>query len=199
MLISFEGMDKSGKTTQIKLLSEYLKKRGLKVVITREPGGTNVGEMIRKILLDKGNNMFDRTELLLYLASRSQNSKEIIIPALEENKVVICDRYIDSSIVYQGFGRGIDIEEIKKLNTFATYGIIPDITFVMLIDQETYEKRKGMQDRIESSGDEFLKKVLNGYQKLKSLNEKRFFFVDSNGRIEDIFDRIKNIIIKHIF
>ena len=196
MLISFEGMDKSGKTTQIKLLSDYLKSKNHEVVITREPGGTEVGEMIRKILLDIKNNIFDRAELLLYLASRSQNTKEVIIPALKEGKIVICDRYIDSSVVYQGFGRGIDVEEIKKLNYFATYGVIPDITFVMQIDPKTYEKRKGVQDRIESSGNEFLKRVFEGYAKLKSLNEERFFFIDSNGRIEDIFDRIKKIISK---
>ncbi len=196
MLISFEGMDKSGKTTQIKLLSDYLKSKNREVVITREPGGTEVGEMIRKILLDIKNNIFDRAELLLYLASRSQNTKEVIIPALKEGKIVICDRYIDSSVVYQGFGRGIDVEEIKKLNYFATYGVIPDITFVMQINPKTYEKRKGVQDRIESSGNEFLKRVFEGYTKLKSLNEERFFFIDSNGRIEDIFDRIKKIISK---
>ncbi len=196
MLISFEGMDKSGKTTQIKLLSDYLKSKNREVVITREPGGTEVGEMIRKILLDIKNNIFDRAELLLYLASRSQNTKEVIIPALKEDKIVICDRYIDSSVVYQGFGRGIDVEEIKKLNYFATYGVIPDITFVMQINPKTYEKRKGVQDRIESSGNEFLKRVFEGYTKLKSLNEERFFFIDSNGRIEDIFDRIKKIISK---
>ena len=196
MLISFEGMDKSGKTTQIKLLSDYLKSKNQEVVITREPGGTEVGEMIRKILLDIKNNIFDRAELLLYLASRSQNTKEVIIPALKEGKIVICDRYIDSSVVYQGFGRGIDIDQIKKLNYFATYGVIPDITFVMQIDPKTYEKRKGVQDRIESAGNEFLKRVFEGYTKLKSLNEDRFFFIDSNGRIEDIFDRIKKIVLK---
>lgn len=197
MLISFEGMDKSGKTTQIKLLSNYLKEKGKDVVVTREPGGTKVGEMIREILLSKDNKISDRTELLLYLASRSQNTKNVIIPALKENKIVICDRYIDSSVVYQGFGRGINIELIKLMNKFATYEIEPDITFVMIIDKESYEKRKGMQDRIESSGSEFLKRVLDGYESLKSFKEKRFVFIDANRGIEDIFDRIKKVVSNH--
>ncbi len=194
MLITFEGMDKSGKTTQIKLLSDYLKEKGHDVVVTREPGGTKVGEIIREILLNKNNEISDRTELLLYLASRSQNTKNVIIPALKKNKIVICDRYIDSSIVYQGFGRGINIETIKLMNNFATYEIKPDITFVMIIDKESYEKRKGAQDRIESSGNEFLNRVLNGYEFLKSLEEKRFVFIDANRRIEDIFNRIKKVV-----
>jgi dTMP kinase len=198
MLISFEGMDKSGKTTQIKLLSRYLEEKGYNVIVTREPGGTKVGEMVRNILLDKNNNIANRTELLLYLASRSQNTKDIILPALKKNKIVICDRYIDSSIVYQGFGRGINIETIKFLNEFATYEVIPDITFVMIIDKESYEKRKGIQDRIESSGSEFLKRVLNGYETLKSFGEDRFTFIDANRSVKDIFDRIKKIIKRRI-
>ncbi len=197
MLISFEGIDKSGKTTQMKLLYEYLTKNGYDVVITREPGGTKVGEKIREILLNKENNIYERTELLLYLASRSQNTKEVILPALKAKKIVICDRYIDSSIVYQGFGRGISIEEIEKLNRFATYNTVPDITFVFQISMDVYEQRKGDQDRIESSGVEFLQRVFKGYEYLKRFKDERFVFIDANERIENIFNRIKSAIQNH--
>ena len=144
LFITFEGIDGCGKTTQIEMLSSDLQKEGIPFVLIREPGGTSIGEKIRTILLDKANSgMDERTELLLYEAARAQIVKEKIIPELESGKVVICDRFYDSTIAYQGYARGLDLQEIDFLNNWSAAGIKPDITFPAGLMKKTGSRQKG--------------------------------------------------------
>lgn len=130
LFITFEGADGCGKTTQLNLLAEYLKNRGREVILTREPGGKGLGEKVREILLNYDGEVSDRCESFLFLADRAQNIDIIVNPAVNDGKIVLCDRHIDSTVAYQGFGRGLDIERIKMLNTIATNGRKPDLTIV---------------------------------------------------------------------
>ncbi|MCK4778119.1 MAG: dTMP kinase [Actinomycetia bacterium] len=167
VFITFEGTEASGKSTQIKLLGEYLEKKGYDIALTRDPGGTRVGDKIRKILLNPSLKEIDfKLEALLYASSRAQLISEVIQPSLSENKVVICDRYIDSSLAYQVFGRGLPYNMIYELNQWATGDIWPDITFWMALKPEVAEERKELSDRMEKSGIQFHKKVFEGYEKL---------------------------------
>ncbi|MCD6450595.1 MAG: dTMP kinase [Thermotogaceae bacterium] len=167
VFISFEGIDGSGKTTQIEKLKNYLDRLNVDYVIVREPGGTNEGERIRQILLDKDSYLTPEAELFLLLASRSILTKRIIIPSLEREKIVIADRYADSSVAYQGYGRGLDIEFVNSGNARATYGLEPDITFYIDIPvEESIKRRKEKKiDRMEKDS-EFLKRVREGYLKM---------------------------------
>lgn len=198
LFISIEGPDGSGKSTQIKLLRDYLQNKGYDIVLTREPGGTQISEKIRNIILDKENkSMHSRTEALLYAASRAQHVEEIIKPALKENKIVICDRFVDSSLIYQGIGRGLGIENIYDLNLFAMQDVIPDLTLLFDIDMCRAKKRKenrGNLDRLESEKGTFHKDVFNGYKKLKDLYPKRIKTVRANGSIKQVQEEIINII-----
>jgi len=177
--ITFEGSECSGKSTQSKLLYEYLQQKGYKVVFLREPGGTKVSEAIREILLDNKNKAITgETELLLYMASRSQTVNEVIKPALEEGKIVICDRFLDSTIVYQGYGLGMDIKLIKSLGSFVTGKVNPDLT--ILLDLPLEKALNGIhrqKDRIESRSFEYHRKVKNGYLKLAKQEPKRIKIV----------------------
>ncbi|WP_456400939.1 dTMP kinase [Mesoaciditoga sp.] len=195
-LITFEGIDGCGKTTQIKKLSDYLKNKKVNFSVFREPGGTNIGEKIRKILLDSSNNNMDeKTEFLLYVASRSQLVKEQVKPRLEVGEYVILDRYIDSSVAYQGFGRGLGKRIVTLINEFATDMIYPDLTFYLEIDKETFEKRMRIKDRLEAEGWEFMKKVIEGYNSLKGA--KRFILIDGREPEDKIFRRIIEELEKH--
>jgi len=191
MFITFEGMDFCGKSTQVKLLSDYLKQIGKNVVTIREPGGTNISEKIRDILLDKNNKeMFVESELLLFSASRAQLVREIIIPKLMEGYFVLSDRFHDSSIAYQGYGRGINLEHVTKIQEFAIGEAIPDITFFIDIPIEEMEKRKlqfsfESLDRIELSQKRFYEKVRQGYLNLSKKNN-RFVKIDGRKSIQDI-------------
>lgn len=164
IFITLEGGDGAGKTTHLMSLAEKLRQMGREVLIIREPGGTAIGEKIRNILLDNDNEeMTARTELLLYEAARAQIVSEKIKPALESGKVVLCDRFFDSTIAYQGYGRGLDVEEIKKANLFATDNLVPDRTVVIFTDtvaNSIYRATKNDgADRIEAEGEAFQKKV----------------------------------------
>jgi dTMP kinase len=191
LFITTEGTDGSGKTTQIKLIESYLIEKGFEVVVTREPGGTAIGEKIRSIILDTENsNMSYITEMMLYASARAQLVNELIKPSLEAGKVVICDRFIDSSFVYQGFGRNIDIEIIERVNNIALDGVSPDITLFFDIDPEIALKRRIQStgaDRIEQEAMDFHKKVYNGYKKLASMYPDRIKAIDSNRSIQEIF------------
>lgn len=191
LFITTEGTDGSGKTTQIKLIESYLKEKGFEVVVTREPGGTAIGEKIRSIILDTENsNMSYITEMMLYASARAQLVNELIKPSLAAYKVVICDRFIDSSFVYQGFGRNIDIELIERVNNIALDGVRPDITIFFDIDPEIALKRRIQStgaDRIEQEAMDFHKKVYNGYKKLASMYPDRIKAIDSNRSIQEIF------------
>lgn len=190
MLITFEGLDYSGKSTQIKLLANRLRSTRHEVRVVREPGGTPVGERIRAILLDaQSTGMTPVGEFLLFSASRAQLVENVIKPELAAGKVVICDRFYDSSTAYQGFGRGIPLDAIRTVNALATDCLIPDLTFFIDIpldevERRIRERREG-KDRIESSGWTFYERVRAGYLHLAG-EEKRFHVLDGMKSIEEI-------------
>jgi dTMP kinase len=194
MLITFEGLDFSGKSTQVRLLSERLSLENFNVLVLREPGGTEIGEKIRTILLDKEvSGMTDASELFLFSASRSQLVEEVIKPALEGGMVVLCDRFYDSTTAYQGWGRGLSREAIDVVNLFATSGLTPDVTFFLDLPIDEVEKRmlraKSGKDRMESNGEGFYEKVREGYLSLAK-KEKRFVVIDAKQSIESIQDAV---------
>jgi len=195
LFITFEGADGCGKTTQMKLLADYLKTQGLEVVLTREPGGKGLGEKVREILLNYDGEVSDRCESFLFLADRAQNIDIIVNPAVEQGKIVLCDRHIDSTVAYQGYGRGLDLDRIKMLNNLATNGKKPDLTIVFDIDVETSMKRVGSEkDRMESAGIEFYNKVRNGYLEIAKEEPERIKVVDACKTIEEVFEEVKEII-----
>ncbi len=197
LFITFEGGDGCGKTTQIKLLDEYLRAKGYKTLLTREPGAKGLGEKIREILLNYDGEVSPRCESFLFLADRAQNVDCIIRPALADGTIVICDRHTDSSVAYQGYGRGLDIDRIKKLNALATDGLVPDLTIVLDVDVETSQARVGsVKDRMESAGVEFFERVRNGYLEIAKQEPERVKVVDSKQSIEDIHKQILELIKK---
>lgn len=199
MFITFEGLDFSGKSTQVKLLADYLVRNNKKVNLIREPGGTIISEKIRDILLDKKNTgMFEESELLLFASSRAQLVRETIIPKLKENEYVISDRFHDSSFAYQGFGRGIPTNFIKSLMEFVIASAVPDITIFIDIPLEEVAKRKAAisnltLDRIENTQGDFYKKVREGYLYLAE-TEDRFILLDGTKSISDLHNKIIKII-----
>ncbi|MDY0082384.1 MAG: dTMP kinase [Ignavibacteriaceae bacterium] len=197
MFISFEGIDFSGKSTQVKLLESYLKNQNKKVKLIREPGGTVISEKIRNILLDKENNsMVIETEIFLFSASRAQLVREVIRPSLDEGYYVISDRFHDSSTAYQGYGRGLPVESIIKINNLAIGNTVPDITFFIDIPNDVAIARKTKMpmadlDRIEVSEENFFERVRNGYLKIAE-TEKRFRVIDGTKSIKEINEKIIN-------
>lgn len=187
MLITFEGIDGSGKSTQIDLLADYLKGLEFEVVTLREPGGTELSEAIRELLLNSSYKISSTTELLLFEAARSELVNNIIKPALDAGKIVICDRFFDSTIAYQGYGRGLDIKTIDVFNELATMNIKPDLTFLLDIPLEQAQARAGNKkpDKIESSGNDFFERVFRGFRKIASKEKQRYIVIDANGTIED--------------
>lgn len=197
LFITFEGPDGCGKTTQMKLLAEYLEKKGEEVVLTREPGGKGLGEKVREILLNYDGEVSDRCESFLFLADRAQNIDIIVNPAVKAGKIVLCDRHIDSTVAYQGYGRGLDIERINMLNSLATNGKKPDLTFVFDVDVETSMKRVGKEkDRMESAGIDFHNRVRQGYLELAKQEPNRIKVIDATKSIEEIHDEVINILKK---
>ncbi len=193
--ITFEGADGCGKTTQLELLADYLKEKNKEVIITREPGAKGLGEKIREILLNYDGEVSDRCESFLFLADRAQHIDMIVNPAVEAGKIVLCDRHIDSSVAYQGYGRGLDIEQIDRLNMLATNGRRPDLTLVFDIDVETSMKRVGKEkDRMESAGVEFFNRVRKGYLELAKQEPERIRVLDATKSIEDIHNEVVKII-----
>lgn len=188
--ITVEGTDGAGKTTQIELLVEYLKKAGHDVVLTREPGGTDISEKIRELILDVDNSaMTDVTEAILYAASRAQHVSEKIVPAISQGKIVICDRFVDSSLAYQGYARGLDLKLIEDINSYAVNGVEPAMTlFFDLEPQEGIKRKKNMHslDRIEKEKLDFHYKVYEGYKDLMKKYPERIKQIDANKSIEDV-------------
>lgn len=198
-IISIEGGDGSGKSLLIGKISAYLEEAAVDHVITREPGGVAIAEAIRDILLDRGNTAMDyRTEALLFAAARRQHLVEKVIPAVAAGKVVIFDRYVDSSIVYQGYVRGIGMDEVEQLNQFATEGILPDVTIVLDVDPEVGRRRivenSREEDRLDKEDGGFHRRVREGYHILAERHPQRIRMVDANGSPEAVFAQVKPIL-----
>lgn len=198
LFITFEGTDGSGKTTQIKLLESYMTGLGHEVLLSREPGGTLVSEKIRDLVLDPENKeIVPLTEMILYAASRAQHVAQVIEPAIDQGKIVICDRYVDSSYAYQGCGRGVDLKIVADVNRVAINGVVPDITFFLDIDPEVALKRRISStgaDRIEQEKLEFHKNVYEGYKKMAILYPERIKTIDASLSVDEIFSQIKGYI-----
>ena len=194
--ITFEGIDGSGKTTQIKLLNKYLMDRGFDVVLTREPGGTALGDEIRDILLNPRNKgISSRAETLLFEASRAQLVEKVIRPSIENGKIVICDRFFDSTMAYQGAARGLGVQAILDMSLWATSGLVPDLTFLIAINVEICEQRMKIQrkkpDRIENEKNEFKEKISRGYLDVAEIFKERFEIIDGQMEIGAVFSIIK--------
>ena len=203
MLITFEGIDYSGKSTQATLLVSRLEKHGKEVIFLREPGGTSISENIRNILLDKEHlELKQITELFLFSAARTQLVSEVILPALQAGKVVVCDRFYDSTTAYQGYGRGINLNDIQAINRIATSETKPHLTFFIDIEIDELFKRQiaaGLSaDRMESSGRDFFERVRNGYWKLAEMESGRFIVVSGKLQIDEIHREIWDIVKKQI-
>jgi dTMP kinase len=194
ILITFEGIDFSGKSSQLQLLADYLQARGCETLVLREPGGTRISEQIREILLDNRNGMMAaETELLLYGSARAQVVAEKIIPWLDQGGVVLCDRFYDSTTAYQGYGRGLDLHFIEELNTFIISGRKPDLTILIDIAPDLASGRQHARsglDRMENQKTEFHNRVRNGYLKLAEMEPERFLKLDGNQSIKTIHNQI---------
>ena len=199
LFITFEGADGSGKTTQLNNVKAFLEQKGFDVVVTREPGALEIGQKIRNILLHHDGIVADRCEMFLFLADRAQHVETFIKPAIEEGKIVLCDRHVDSTIAYQGYGRGQDIQLLKDLNKMAVNGLTPDLTLVFDVSTEVAQERVGSEkDRMESAGIEFHRKVRNGYLELQKQECDRIKLVNANNSIEKVFEDTKEIVSKII-
>lgn len=198
LFISFEGIEGTGKTIQSKLLCEYLTKKGFKVLLTEEPGGTRIGRTIRDILLSVDNiEMAPLTELFLYNASRIQHIKEVILPAIKKGMVVITDRFSDSTVAYQGYGRGIELNLINAIEHIVTEGLRPDKTILLDLDVAIgLQRNKGInkEDRIELENVSFHERVRDGYHALAAKEPERIHVMDASKSIEHIHGSIKNLV-----
>lgn len=199
--ITFEGIDGCGKSTQAERLKDGLEKRGVHVIFVREPGGTKVSEAVRSILLNREHiELEDRTEALLMTAARAQVTREVIIPALKQGSWVIADRYTDSTLAYQGGGRALDFDWLVQLNTFATYGLVPDLTFFVDVLPDIGESRmKQNRDRIEKEGNDFQTRVRQKYLELLDLYPERIVALDGHRSINDIWNSIEEELIRRHF
>lgn len=196
--ITFEGCDGCGKSTQLKLLSDYLTKNNVPHIFTREPGGGKISEAIREILLNgKNAEMTDECEALLYAAARVQHLADRVEPALNEGKLVICDRYVDSSLAYQAYARGLGKDFIEKINAFALQNYLPDVTiFIDLTPEAAFLRKHGADenDRLEQAGMAFHKKVYEGYDTLAKTYPKRIARIDGNQTPQEIFDNVITVL-----
>ena len=203
-LVTFEGPEGCGKSTQIKRLAEQLEAQGIKVVCSREPGGTATGEAIRNILQHDavGEPLGERAELLLFAASRAQLMDQVVLPALERGEWVLCDRFIDSTMAYQGFARGMDIAALDRINDFAIHGRKPDLTLLLDLDigrgfqrlEKRYADGKGSADRFEREARDFHLRVRDGYHKLAEREPARFRIIDSDRTIDEVASTVWNTV-----
>ncbi|HVC87641.1 MAG TPA: dTMP kinase [Gaiellaceae bacterium] len=191
MFVTFEGVDWSGKSTQAELLADWLRKQGRSVLSTREPGGTPVGEAVRRAVLH-GDEMSPWAEAALYAAARAEHVERSIRPALERGDDVVCDRYIDSSLAYQGVARGLGEQRVLELNLTVTQGLMPDRTFLVLLDPVAARRRGGGQpDRIEREGDDFMRRVDAAYRGLAATFPQRIVTLDGARRPEEIAEEVR--------
>ena len=194
MFITFEGCEGVGKSRQIHMLEEYLKQNNIKYYLTREPGGCNVSEQIRSVILDgKNDAMADECEAMLYAAARVQLLNEVIAPKLKNGELVLCDRYIDSSLAYQGYARGLGVDFVEKINDYAIKNFMPDYTIFLSLTPEQAFKRKGgadKTDRVELLGLDFHNKVYEGYVDLAKKYSDRFIVIDASGEKHQTHQKI---------
>ena len=195
LFITFEGADGCGKTTQIELLNKYLQNKGYETLLTREPGAKGLGVKLREILLNYDGEVSPNCESFLFLADRAQHVDCIIKPAINEGKIILCDRHTDSTVAYQGYGRGLDLDRINYLNDIATSGLKPDLTIVFDVDVETSMSRVGKErDRMESAGMDFFNKVRNGYLKIAEKEPERVKVISSSDTIENIHKKVVELV-----
>lgn len=202
MFITFEGIDGSGKSTQARLLVDRLKEERIQCVFLREPGGTEISEKVRTILLDRDHlEMTQLAELFLFSAARTQLTSEVIRPSLEANMVVVCDRFYDSTTAYQGYGRGLDLDAVKRINRVASLGIVPDCTFILDIEPKEIHKRKALgkalldrPDRMEVGGDDFFEKVRRGYLAIAKEEPQRCYVINGARPRQEIHEEIWGIV-----
>jgi dTMP kinase len=205
MLVTFEGIEGSGKTTQADLLYTFLKKKGYNVIKTREPGGTGFGEALRDVLLRKDMRVFPLAELLVFMAVRAQHMEEVISPALAEGKIVLCDRFVDATYAYQGYGRSIDLGIIETFNRLVTKGVRPNLTILLDCDVDLAFKRKSaakqQMDRFERESVSFHRKIRDAYLKLSEEDSKRFFVIDPSLDVEGahrmIREKVESLLQSH--
>ena len=195
LFLTFEGVDGCGKSTQLSFLTDYLEQQGYDVLLTREPGGCRISEQVRDILLDPENRgMSAEAEMLLYAAARSQHIDETILPALEQGKIVLCDRYLDSSIAYQGYGRGLAEERVREANRYALENCLPDATFLFLLEVGSsfarIESGRESTDRLEQEGRSFFDKVDEGFRKLAE-QEPRIRVIDGARSVREVSRELK--------
>ena len=199
LFITFEGADGCGKTTQIELLNKYLQENGFQTLVTRDPGAKGLGVKLREILLNSNGEVSPNCESFLFLADRAQHVDCVIKPALNDGVIVLCDRHTDSTVAYQGYGRHLDIEQIKKLNEIAVNGLKPDLTIVFDIDIETSMQRVGKtKDRMESAGMDFFNRVRNGYLAIANEEPNRVKVINSADTIEDIHNQVVKLVEKAV-
>jgi dTMP kinase len=197
IFITFEGIDGCGKTTQAKKLYRYLKKEGYPVIFLREPGGTSASERIRRILLDRRLEISALSELFLYEAARAQLAEGVIIPELKKGTIIVCDRYYDSTTAYQGYGRGLDLAMIKRLNCVASSGYPPDLTFIFDVDYKTsLTRRNGRPDRLEKEKQAFFNRVRRGFKVIAA--EPRVVLLNGRKDIDTLFALVKDHSIRRV-
>lgn len=196
-LIAFEGVEGAGKSTQVELLRQELEKLDRQVTTTREPGGTPAGERIRSILLDGRSTLDARTEALLFAAARAQLVEQVIRPALERGETVLCDRYLDSSLAYQGTARGLGQEPVMAINRFATGGLLPDLVVLLRLDPaEGLARGRGGRDRIEALDIEFHRRVARGFEELAEAAPERYVVVDAASRPEAVAAEVRAAVLR---
>ncbi len=190
--VTFEGLDKAGKTTQINLFCDFLHEKSISFLFTREPGGNPVSEKIRSLLLDPQNSINPMCEAMLYAAARSELVHSVLQPAIDSGCNVVCDRYVDSSVAYQGFGRELGMDAVMDINAHATGGLMPNLTFFLSLSPEDAQRRaRGEKDRIESAESAFHERVYRGYQTICAMEPERFCVIDANRPIDVVQKEIQ--------
>jgi len=189
LFVAFEGVDRSGKTTQLRLLAQRLGEKH-EVIVTREPGGTPVAEAIRVLLLADDVEMSARCEALLFAAARADHVEQTIRPALDRDAIVLTDRFLDSSLAYQGVARGLGVDEVESVNMWATEGLLPDVTIMLDLPVGTSVQREGNTDRMENEGQLFQARVRRGLMDLANRNPQRYAVIDASGSIEDVAEHV---------